>query len=185
MLLFCFGVLLTALFELINEPLTHPPHSITLPMINWVTVYGLWSATTNVFPPTDVCFTPKTIIVLLVHAIGSMVWFTMLHRLFHTRRLYTLHKVHHTYKHLSPRAALYAHPVEAIVVNAGSVCAPTAILADWLCPLARHAVLVVAIIQAVTAHTDTRAVQNYYHQKHHKLTHTNFGFSVMSNFDRI
>lgn len=180
MILFWFGVLLTLLFEIINEPLPHPhpPNSIILPLANWVVVYSLLSMVCRLNVPSNTPPLPVSIVVLAVHAVASMVWFTAWHRVFHTRMFYPLHKVHHRYKRLAPRAALYAHPIEAVIVNAGSVCVPTAVLAGWMCVRARDVVMVVAIFQAVTAHTNTRLVNNDYHQRHHKYVSTHFGLAM-------
>ncbi len=58
------------------------------------------------------------------------------HRLFHTRFLYRFHKQHHSFKAHIALAALYAHPVQAMLGNTLAVMAPAYIVSirvySWL-----------------------------------------------------
>ena len=47
-------------------------------------------------------------------------WFYFLHRLFHQKALYKFHKVHHDYSYTFGMGAIYAHPLDFVVTNAGS-----------------------------------------------------------------
>ncbi|CEQ42350.1 SPOSA6832_04162 [Sporobolomyces salmonicolor] len=52
-------------------------------------------------------------------------WHYFAHRLFHTKYLYKhIHKVHHTYSAPFGLAAEYAHPLETLILGAGTVLAP-------------------------------------------------------------
>jgi len=49
------------------------------------------------------------------------VWFYTIHRLFHTKQLYKYHKVHHEWKQPISYATFYAHPLENIFANLGTI----------------------------------------------------------------
>lgn len=58
-------------------------------------------------------------------ALVELLFYTS-HRLLHTKYLYPYHKLHHGYKAPIALAALYAHPLEAILGNTLAVMAPAA-----------------------------------------------------------
>jgi sterol desaturase/sphingolipid hydroxylase (fatty acid hydroxylase superfamily) len=53
--------------------------------------------------------------------------FYSIHRLFHTRRLYRFHKIHHSWVHTAAISTLYSHPVEHLFSNIVPV-----MLSAWL-----------------------------------------------------
>ena len=49
------------------------------------------------------------------------IWFYTVHYLFHTKYLYKYHKTHHENTEVIGIFALYAHPIDAIILNFGSI----------------------------------------------------------------
>ena len=54
--------------------------------------------------------------------------FYITHRLLHTKQLYFLHSLHHSYRYTFGMGAIYAHPIEFIFNNLGSLTLPIIIL---------------------------------------------------------
>lgn len=112
-----------------------------------------------------------------VQYVAADVWFYSCHRLVHSPRFYWLHKQHHELRDPVGMLALYAHPVEAVVVNAGSVFVVHALLrTSWL-HLA--AVFTAGLANTIMiSHSGGPA-----HDAHHKLHTVNFGFGLF--MDRL
>ena len=54
--------------------------------------------------------------------------FYITHRLLHTKKLYFLHSLHHSYRYTFGMGAIYAHPIEFIFNNLGSLTLPIIII---------------------------------------------------------
>ena len=59
--------------------------------------------------------------------LSDIIFYTT-HRLFHTKKLYFIHSIHHTYRHTFGISALYAHPIEFVLNNLGSLVTPIFLL---------------------------------------------------------
>ena len=109
---------------------------------------------------------------LVAAVILTDILFYPLHRLAHTKYLYRFHAMHHEFHTPIPMAALYAGPVEHVVVNlvppmvAGIVCRmDTLTFMVWA---------FAASVNTVWAH----AVPNQ-HTDHHRLRKKNYGVGFM------
>ena len=107
------------------------------------------------------------------------VWFYTIHYLFHTKHLYRFHKTHHENSEVIGMFALYAHPVDAIVLNLGSM-----ILLHYFIPFSVFHVFFIGSIATIntiiTSHTGTSAG---FHQEHHRRFHYNYGMNYF--MDRL
>lgn len=102
------------------------------------------------------------------------------HRLFHHPKLYWMHKKHHEYTYPLGFGAMYAHPVDYIVVNLIPYTAPVFILhpTDEFIKF----VVVLAISLTVIQSHGCFTFLDDGHLKHHKYYKVNYGLGLM---DRI
>ena len=101
------------------------------------------------------------------------------HRLLHTKYFYPYHKMHHGYKAPIALAALYAHPLEAILGNTLAVMAPAYICGihgySWLWGVA----LGFASTQAKHSGFD---IDGAGHDRHHQFSNVEYGHLGVMDF---
>jgi hypothetical protein len=101
------------------------------------------------------------------------------HRLLHTKYLYAYHKLHHGYKAPIALAALYAHPLEAVLGNTLAVMAPAYICGihgySWLWGVA----LGFASTQAKHSGFD---IDGAGHDRHHQFSNVEYGHLGVMDF---
>lgn len=102
------------------------------------------------------------------------IYFYTIHRLFHHKLLYRYHKDHHTFRNTLGIHALYAHPVDVIVVNFGSF-----YILHWCLGFSLFQVLFVGsltvAISILNAHTSAKID---FHQIHHHRWSHNYGMGL-------
>ena len=99
------------------------------------------------------------------------------HRILHTRYFYRFHKLHHAYKAPIALAALYAHPLEAMLGNTIAVMAPAYIAGihaySWMWGVA------LGFISTQAKHSGFD-IDGTAHDMHHQFSTVEFGhFGVM------
>lgn len=118
-------------------------------------------------------FLGSMVIFLLVEEVG----FYYGHRLAHHPSLYSwVHKPHHTYTAPVAYAAVYAHPLEHIVVNVAPVIAGPVLLASH--PATAAAWICLALIYTTNSHCGyflVPYVSPEGHDWHHEVFNENYG----------
>jgi methylsterol monooxygenase len=111
------------------------------------------------------------------------VWFYTTHRILHMNGLYSrIHAVHHEWIVPIPFVAYYAHPVENIISNAGTVIVPLLLTAPS--EFISHVWIFLAITQSTVAHTNLKSHQfNSNHNLHHRERNKEFGINLF--MDRL
>ena len=113
---------------------------------------------------------------LVIEEIG----FYYLHRLMHTKILYKyIHKYHHEYTDVVSLGAIYAHPLEHIIVNLFPL-----LLGPYLIKSCLRTILLwisLAIINTITTHS--KLSSSNYHNNHH--IHFNYNYGVIGILDFI
>ena len=110
-------------------------------------------------------------------------WFYITHRFMHSNNfLYkNIHSIHHQWTYPIAVRTIYAHPVEHIVTNIGSIIAPALIwpsslsfITFWVC---------IATFNAVTGHSGIHfpIFSNEKHDLHHRLLTYNYGTLGLSD----
>jgi hypothetical protein len=111
-------------------------------------------------------------------ALVELLFYTS-HRLLHTKYLYPYHKLHHGYKAPIALAALYAHPLEAVLGNTLAVMAPAYICGihgySWLWGVA----LGFASTQAKHSGFD---IDGAGHDRHHQFSNVEYGHLGVMDF---
>lgn len=112
---------------------------------------------------------------IFINLIFGEVYFYSIHRLFHHRLFYKYHKDHHYFKNTLGIHALYAHPVDAIVVNFGSFY----ILHLWFCFSIFQILFLASLVVTNTVLGSHTSGKKDFHQIHHLVWNKNYGFSVI------
>jgi len=109
--------------------------------------------------------------------------FYHLHRLFHHRKMYKFHKMHHSIHAPIAVSTIYCHPLENIFVNIGPLLVGPYIMGlswywtQWWLPI--------ATINAMFGHTGYTwsFLQSQAHDDHHK--HFNCNYGTLGLFDKL
>lgn len=111
---------------------------------------------------------------LLLNIIFGEIWFYTWHRIMHTKLFYKYHKTHHELTEPIGIYALYAHPIDAIFVNLGSL--------YFLHYLVKFSIFQIYLVGSwatintvVNSHSGRK--QNF-HQTHHKKFNVNYGLNL-------
>jgi sterol desaturase/sphingolipid hydroxylase (fatty acid hydroxylase superfamily) len=127
-----------------------------------------------VVPPIDNYHSIITeILYILSQIVFGEVWFYTIHYIIHSKYLYTYHKIHHENNEVIGIFALYAHPLDAIITNVGSIF----LLHYFIRFSIFHIYLIgtVATINTIiSSHTGTT---NGFHQNHHRMFNCNYGMN--------
>jgi methylsterol monooxygenase/4-alpha-methyl-delta7-sterol-4alpha-methyl oxidase len=107
--------------------------------------------------------------------ITEAIFFTM-HKIFHTRKLYKYHKVHHEFIEPCALSSMYCHPLEAIFCNQlATVAGPM-----LTCMSFEENIIwsILIAINTLKAHSGLRisGFNSRYHDIHHSKQHKNYGF---------
>lgn len=111
--------------------------------------------------------------IILNIMVGELYFYTV-HRLFHHRLLYRWHKDHHRYKNTIGIHALYAHPVDVIILNFGSFY----ILHLYLGFSLFQVIFVGSITVALSIWSAHTSGKKDFHQYHHILWNKNYGMGL-------
>ena len=117
----------------------------------WDKLWGVWgyeSAEQRLAAyPTSAEFILSMVAFLLIEEVG----FYYSHRLAHHKSLYGwIHKIHHEYKAPIAYAAVYAHPIEHIIVNVAPVVAGPVLMGSHPCTATAWVIL--ALIYTTNSH---------------------------------
>lgn len=116
---------------------------------------------------------------ITLNIIFGEIWFYCFHRLLHNKYLYKFHKKHHELVKPIGIYALYAHPVDAIIVNMGSI-----YLLHYIFRFSIFQVYLVGSIATMNTIINSHSGRKYeFHQKHHEKFNCNFGLNLF--MDRI
>jgi sterol desaturase/sphingolipid hydroxylase (fatty acid hydroxylase superfamily) len=115
----------------------------------------------------------------VLNVVVGDIWFYSFHRLLHWPPLYWLHKKHHEAVRPVGVLALYAHPVDAILVNLGSMMA----LHLWLRFSFFQIFLIGTIATTNTILGSHTATKDEFHVRHHRLQRYNYGVGLF--MDRL
>jgi sterol desaturase/sphingolipid hydroxylase (fatty acid hydroxylase superfamily) len=119
----------------------------------------------------------------LLHIITQIgfgeIWFYTFHYLLHTKYLYRFHKTHHENNEVIGIFALYAHPIDAVGLNLGSM-----LLLHYFIGCSVFHLYFIGTLATVntiiSAHTGTHSG---FHQAHHRRFTCNYGMNYF--MDRI
>ena len=117
--------------------------------------------------------------IILQIGVGE-IWFYTIHYLLHTKYLYRFHKTHHENNEVIGIFALYAHPIDAIVLNIGSMF----LLHYFFRFSVFHLYFIgtlATINTVVSSHTGVCC--DHFHQQHHRRFTCNYGMDFF--MDRI
>lgn len=116
---------------------------------------------------------------IILNVFFGEIWFYTLHRISHTKYFYKYHKIHHEVIDTLGIFALYAHPLDAIIVNVGSVYALHLIL--QFSALQVYLIATFAIINTVIkSHSGKK--RNLSHQIHHLKFNVNYGLNLFMDY---
>jgi methylsterol monooxygenase len=114
---------------------------------------------------------------LIVCVVAEEVCFYYLHRLFHTKMLYRLHKIHHEFTSPSALTTAYAHPIEHVVCNLLPLFAGPLLvrppLTTWMMWW------MAAIASTMISHSGYTWLNSGHHDAHHRLQNVNFGLGML------
>ena len=132
---------------------------------------------------TTLCICPITVDIqplyiefsyLITNVIFNDIWFYSFHRLFHTKYFYKFHKKHHELHNTIGVFAVYAHPLDIIIINIGSVCFLHFLLTFSFFQL--FLITTLSIYYTITySHTGLKLNE---HQIHHLKHSSNYGTSI-------
>jgi sterol desaturase/sphingolipid hydroxylase (fatty acid hydroxylase superfamily) len=98
-------------------------------------------------------------------------WFYTIHYLFHTKYFYKYHKTHHENNEVVGIFALYAHPIDAVLLNIGSI-----FLLHYLVVFSCFHIYLIGTVATINtiiqSHTGRK---NGFHQQHHRCFTCNYG----------
>lgn len=115
---------------------------------------------------------------ILYNVVFGEVWFYTIHYMFHTKYFYKYHKTHHENNEVVGIFALYAHPIDAVLLNLGSIF----ILHFLVCFSWFHVYIIgtmATINTIVQSHTGRK---NGFHQEHHRDFTYNYGMDYFMDY---
>ena len=116
---------------------------------------------------------------ILSQIVFGEVWFYTIHYIIHSKHLYKYHKIHHENSEVIGIFALYAHPLDAIITNVGSI-----FLLHYFIRFSIFHIYLIGTIATintiVSSHTGTR---DGFHQNHHRMFNCNYGMNYF--MDRL
>jgi sterol desaturase/sphingolipid hydroxylase (fatty acid hydroxylase superfamily) len=116
---------------------------------------------------------------ILSQIVFGEVWFYTIHYIIHSKHLYKYHKIHHENSEVIGIFALYAHPLDAIITNFGSI-----FLLHYFIRFSVFHIYLIGTIATintiVSSHTGTR---DGFHQNHHRMFNCNYGMNYF--MDRL
>ena len=116
----------------------------------------------------------KELLSMAIEVVWGEIWFYTCHRLCHTKMGYAIHKKHHEIREPIGILALYAHPIELIVVNSGSVYITHCIFQHSLF----HIIITIVgglMNTILYSHSSQTQKEHYMHHKYHNVE---FGWSL-------
>ncbi len=103
----------------------------------------------------------------------------LMHRLFHTKFLYSYHKIHHLYQEPHALSGLYVHPLEFILSNYLSMILPMLLFSHQEMMIIEH---IGVALDIVISHTQMDHPSANYHRLHHLYKKYNYGFFYFSDY---
>jgi sterol desaturase/sphingolipid hydroxylase (fatty acid hydroxylase superfamily) len=101
------------------------------------------------------------------------IWFYTVHYLFHTKYLYKYHKTHHENTEVIGIFALYAHPIDAIILNFGSI-----LLLHYFIRFSVFHIYMIGTIATINTIVNSHTNKNDgFHQEHHRRFTCNYGMN--------
>ena len=97
-------------------------------------------------------------------------YYSGIHRLFHTKYLYKYHKVHHTYNVPIGFAAIYAHPLDYIFGNIVPDMVPFFLCCDYY---TFHFLITIGVYITIMDHSNMGKYKH--HIDHHRYFNCNYG----------
>jgi fatty acid hydroxylase domain-containing protein 2 len=122
------------------------------------------------------------LVIFVFYTVIADQWFYWTHRMMHIRFLYRhIHTIHHRWTYPIAVRAIYAHPVEHIISNIGSL-----VIGPLLWPASVELMVlwtIVATFNAVSAHSGVSisAVGAEKHDLHHRYLNCNYGTTGFSD----
>lgn len=131
-------------------------------------------------PPVDTYHSISTeILYIIVQIAFGEVWFYTIHYIIHTKYLYRFHKIHNGNNEVIGIFALYAHPLDAVLTNLGSI-----FLLHYFIHLSVFHIYFIGTIATIntiiSSHTGTISG---FHQTHHRRFTCNYGMNYF--MDRL
>lgn len=131
-------------------------------------------------PPVEPYHSISTeILYIIVQIAFGEVWFYTIHYVIHTKYLYRFHKTHHENNEVIGIFALYAHPLDAVVTNLGSI-----LLLHYFIHFSIFHIYFIGTIATIntiiSSHTGTISG---FHQMHHRRFTCNYGMNYF--MDRL
>lgn len=119
------------------------------------------------------------ILYIISQIVVGEIWFYTIHYIIHSKYLYKYHKTHHENSEVIGMFALYAHPLDAIITNFGSIF----LLHYFIRFSVFHIYLIgtVATINTIVSSHTGRTCG--FHQTHHRMFHYNYGMNYF--MDRL
>lgn len=133
----------------------------------------------NVSPKLGEYLVDSYVTRFLVSAIIMDAWFYMMHRLMHTKYMYSWHKKHHEFYIPYPLMAVYSSPVEALFCDVTAIGLGPALLN--MKGLELEIWMILAALHSLMLHSST--IDGRDHNIHHGKNLCNFG--LLSIFDRL
>lgn len=107
------------------------------------------------------------------------VWFYTIHYIIHSKYLYKYHKTHHENNEVIGIFALYAHPLDAIITNFGSI-----FLLHYFIRFSVFHIYLIGTVATVNTIVSSHTGRTCgFHQNHHRMFRCNYGMNYF--MDRL
>jgi len=111
---------------------------------------------------------------IILNIIFGEIWFYSWHYLMHTKMFYKYHKKHHENVETIGIYALYAHPIDAIIVNLGSL-----FFLHYFIKFSIIQVYLIGSIATINTVVNSHSGRKYnFHQEHHAKFNVNYGLDL-------
>ena len=116
---------------------------------------------------------------ILSQIVVGEVWFYTIHYIIHSKYLYKYHKTHHENNEVIGIFALYAHPLDAIITNFGSI-----FLLHYFIRFSVFHIYLIGTVATVNTIVSSHTGRTCgFHQNHHRMFRCNYGMNYF--MDRL